>query len=133
MPKILIAEDDRNNIEILTDLLTDEGYSLAIATSREEVIKLALAEQPDLILMDVQMPDSSASDVLNREAGLEATRAIKENPAIRNIPVIALTAHNMLHQKERILGAGCDDLQAKPYDFAALLDTIETHLRKPSK
>ncbi|RFC46437.1 MAG: CheY chemotaxis protein or a CheY-like REC (receiver) domain [Verrucomicrobia bacterium] len=133
MPKILIAEDDRNNIEILTDLLTDEGYSLAIATSREEVIKLALAQQPDLILMDVQMPDSSASDVLNREAGLEATRAIKENPAIRNIPVIALTAHNMLHQKERILGAGCDDLQAKPYDFAALLDTIETHLRKPSK
>jgi CheY-like chemotaxis protein len=129
MPKILIAEDDRNNIEILSDLLADEGYALVVATTREDAIHLAQSEQPDLILMDVQMPDSKASDVLNREAGLEATSAIKGNDATRHIPVIALTAHNMLHQKERILGAGCDGLQAKPYDFAALLDTIESHIR----
>ncbi|MBU6302870.1 MAG: response regulator [Verrucomicrobia bacterium] len=132
MPRILIAEDDPNNIEILTDLLSDEGYALAIATTREEVLRLAASELPDLILMDVQMPDSTSSDELNREAGLEATRALKENEVTRRIPVIALTAHNMLHQKERILGAGCDDLQAKPYDFDALLATIGRHLRKPS-
>jgi CheY-like chemotaxis protein len=130
MAKILIAEDDRNNIEILTDLLADEGYQFVVATNREDAIKFAASEAPDLILMDVQMPDSGASDVLNREAGLEATRAIKDNGATRHIPVIALTAHNMLHQKERILSAGCDGLQAKPYDFTALLDTIESHLRK---
>jgi len=130
MSKILIAEDDQNNIEILTDLLADEGYELIIATTREDTIRLATSEAPDLILMDVQMPDSKSNDVLNREAGLEAARAIKANEATKHIPVIALTAHNMLHQKERILGAGCDGLQAKPYDFAALLDTIESHLRK---
>jgi CheY-like chemotaxis protein len=130
MSKILIAEDDQNNIEILTDLLADEGYELIIATTREDTIRLAKSEAPDLILMDVQMPDSKSNDVLNREAGLEAARAIKANDATKHIPVIALTAHNMLHQKERILGAGCDGLQAKPYDFAALLDTIESHLRK---
>jgi CheY-like chemotaxis protein len=130
MSKILIAEDDQNNIEILTDLLADEGYELIIATTREDTIRLATSEAPDLILMDVQMPDSKSNDVLNREAGLEAARAIKGNEATKHIPVIALTAHNMLHQKERILGAGCDGLQAKPYDFAALLDTIESHLRK---
>jgi CheY-like chemotaxis protein len=129
MAKILIAEDDRNNIEILTDLLADEGYQLVVATNREDAVHFAASEAPDLILMDVQMPDSSASDILNREAGLEAARAIKDNAATKHIPVIALTAHNMLHQKERILGAGCDGLQAKPYDFAALLDTIESHLR----
>ena len=130
MSKILIAEDDQNNIEILTDLLADEGYELIIATTREDTIRLATSEAPDLILMDVQMPDSKSNDVLNREAGLEAARAIKGNEATKHIPVIALTDHNMLHQKERILGAGCDGLQAKPYDFAALLDTIESHLRK---
>jgi two-component system cell cycle response regulator DivK len=130
MPKILIAEDDPNNIEILTDLLVDEGYTLLVATNRDDAIELARTEMPDLILMDVQMPDSKSSDGLNREAGLEATRAIKGSDSTRQIPVIALTAHNMLHQKERILGAGCDGLQAKPYDFAALLDTIESHLRK---
>jgi len=130
MSKILIAEDDQNNIEILTDLLSDEGYEVVVATNREDTIQFAAAEAPDLILMDVQMPDSKSSDALNREAGLEATRAIKANEATRHIPVIALTAHNMLHQKERILAAGCDDLQAKPYDFTALLDTIESHLHK---
>ena len=130
MSKILIAEDDQNNIEILTDLLADEGYELIIATTREDTIRLATSEAPDLILMDVQMPDSKSNDVLNREAGVEAARAIKGNEGTKHIPVIALTAHNMLHQKERILGAGCDGLQAKPYDFAALLDTIESHLRK---
>ncbi len=128
MAKILIAEDDVNNIDILTDLLADEGYEFVIGSNRQDVVRLASSETPDLILMDVQMPDSPESDGLNREAGLEATRAIKADAATRHIPVIALTAHNMLHQKERMMEAGCDDLQAKPYNFAELLGTIERHL-----
>jgi len=128
MPKILIVEDDRNNIDILTDLLGDEGFAFAVASNREDAVRMAASEAPDLILMDVQMPDGPGSEMLNREAGLEATREIKANDATRHIPVIALTAHNMLHQKERMIAAGCDDLQAKPYDFVALLDTISRHL-----
>ena len=128
MAKILIAEDDANNVEILTDLLSDEGYELAIANNRADAVAKSASESPDLILMDLQMPESKENDTLDNEAGLEATREIKANASTSGIPVIALTAHNMFHQRERIFSAGCDDLQAKPYDFAALLDTIEKHL-----
>ncbi len=128
MAKILIVEDDANNVEILNDLLADEGYHLAVASNRDDAIAMVASEKPDLILMDVQMPDSPGSDTLNREGGLDATRAIKASPESRNIPVIALTAHNMLHQRERILGAGCDELQPKPYNFIELLDAIERFL-----
>ena len=128
MAKILIVEDDANNVEILTDLFEDEDYEYAVAGNRADAITMAESENPDVILMDVQMPDEPGSDELNREAGLEATEAIKANGKTKSIPIIALTAHNMLHHKERILGAGCDDLQAKPYNFNALLDAIEGYL-----
>ncbi len=130
MAKILIVEDDANNVEILTDLLSDEGYDLAIARNRADAVAKAISEQPDLILMDLQLPDSPENDAMDNEAGLSATRAIKEHDATNKVPIVALTAHNMFHQRERIFSAGCDDLQAKPYDFAALLDTIEQHLEK---
>lgn len=128
MPKILIVEDDPNNIEILHDLLTDEGYELAIAMNREDAVTMAASERPDLILMDLQLPISANGEEVDNEAGLGATRSIKANPDTSAIPIIALTAHNMFQQQERIVDAGCDDLQAKPYDFDALLTTIESHL-----
>jgi len=128
MAKILIVEDDPNNIEILQVLLEDEGYDLVLAGNRDDGVSRAETEQPDLILMDLQMPDSPSSDSVNHEAGLDATRSLKANPKTKQIPIIALTAHNMLHQRERIIEAGCDTLQSKPYDFDALLDTIEGYL-----
>ncbi len=126
--KILIVEDDPNNIEILQALLEDEGYDLVLAGNRADGVSRAESEQPDLILMDLQMSDGPDSDSVNHEAGLDATRALKANPKTKHIPIIALTAHNMLHQRERIIEAGCDTLQSKPYDFDALLDTIEGYL-----
>ncbi len=128
MAKILIVEDDPNNIEILQDLLEDEGYDLLHAGNRDDGVALALAEQPDLILMDLQMPDSRDAESVNHEAGLDATRELKAHSKTKGIPIIALTAHNMLNQRERIFEAGCDELQSKPYDFDALLDTIERFL-----
>ncbi|MEM7012913.1 MAG: response regulator [Verrucomicrobiota bacterium] len=128
MSKILIVEDDPNNVEILQDLLSDEGYELVTAGNREDAIRSASAAQPDLILMDLQLPISASGDEVDNEAGLGATREIKANADTSNIPIIALTAHNMFHQRERIVEAGCDDLQSKPYDFDALLDTIEKFL-----
>jgi len=130
MSKILIVEDDPNNVEILQDLLTDEGYDLVIARNRADAVTKAKAEIPQLILMDLQMPDHAGADGVNTEAGLDATRAIKADPATQHIPIIALTAHNMMHQRERILKAGCDELQAKPYDFDALLTTIERRMKQ---
>lgn len=128
MPKILIVEDDPNNVEILQDLLSDEGYDLVTAGNREDAVKMAGAESPNLILMDLQLPISASGDEVDNEAGLGATREIKANADTSNIPIIALTAHNMFHQRERIMEAGCNDLQSKPYDFDALLDTIEKYL-----
>ncbi len=132
MATILIVEDDPNNIEILQDLLEDEGYDLLHAGNRDDGISLATAKNPNLILMDLQMPNAADSDSVNHEAGLDAARALKANPATKSIPIIALTAHNMLHQRERIFEAGCDDLQSKPYDFDALLSTIERYLNPQS-
>jgi len=124
MPTILIAEDDSNNVEILSELLEDEGYDFLVARDREETISLAKAHKPALILMDLQMPDSAEADNMNTQAGLEATREIKSHPDTATIPIIALTAHNMMQQHERVLAAGCDAMQTKPYDFTALLDCI---------
>lgn len=128
MARILIVEDDPNNVEILHDLLTDEGYELAVANNREDAVSMAASENPDLILMDLRLPISANGEEMDNEAGLDATRSIKFDEATRNTPIIALTAHNMFHQRERIFDAGCSDLQAKPYDFDALLETIEKHL-----
>lgn len=130
MATILIAEDDANNVEILSELLADEGYRVLVARNGADAISIASSEQPDLILMDLQMPDSPDADSVNTQAGLEATRKIKSDPNTRHIPIVALTAHNMMQQRERVLAAGCDAMQTKPYNFNALLDCIAGFLEK---
>ena len=129
MAKILIIEDDREIVELLDDLLTDEGYELRFAHNRVDAIATAIAEVPDLILCDVRIPDSEGEEVAG-PAGLEATRAIKTNPTTAHIPVIAATASVMIQDEERIREAGCDGLEKKPFDFMSLLDTIESHLEE---
>ena len=127
MAKLLIIEDDREIVELLDDLLSDEGYELCFAHNRVDAIATAIAEVPDLILADVRIPDSPGQDVLG-PAGLEATRAIKANPSTSHIPVIAATASVMIQDEQRIREAGCDGLEKKPFDFMSLLDTIESNL-----
>lgn len=130
MSTILIAEDDANNVEILTELLADEGYRVVVARNAADAIALALSEKPALILMDLQMPDFANAENVNTQAGLDATQKIKSDPAIRHIPIVALTAHNMMQQRERVMAAGCDAMQTKPYNFGALLDCISGFLEK---
>lgn len=129
MAKLLIIEDDQEIVELLDDLLSDEGYELLFAHNRVDAITMAFEEVPDLILCDMRIPDSEGEEVAG-PAGLEVTRTVKTNPKTRHIPVIAATASVMIQDEARIREAGCDGLEKKPFDFMSLLDTIESHLEK---
>jgi CheY-like chemotaxis protein len=117
--KILLVEDDEPNRDMLARRLTKQGYQVVVAVEGHEGMQLAQAQTPDLILMDLSLP------LLN---GWEATRRLKALPATRSIPVIALTAHAMVGDREKALDAGCDDYDIKPIEFSRLLDKIQTCL-----
>ncbi len=108
--KILIVEDNPMNLELATDLLEAAGYVVIQAGTAEEGIKLARDEFPDLILMDVGLPGMD---------GLEATGVLKQDPATKDIPVIAITAHAMKGDEEKALAAGCAGYITKPIDTRA--------------
>jgi two-component system cell cycle response regulator DivK len=111
MAKILIVEDNPANMTLAIFLLESAGYCVVNATNAEAGLALARDEQPDLILMDIQLPGMD---------GLEATRLLKLDDATRAIPVIALTALAMKGDEQRIRAAGCDGYIAKPLDTRAL-------------
>ena len=100
MPKILLVEDNEMNRDMLSRRLLRRGYEVVIAVDGQQGVEFALREQPQLILMDMSLP------VID---GWEATRRLKADPATRQIPVIALTAHAMAGDREQALAAGCDD------------------------
>jgi CheY-like chemotaxis protein len=118
--KILYVEDNDDNIYMLQRRLTRAGYAVLIARDGAQGVALAIAEQPDLILMDMGLP------VLD---GWEATRRIKAEPATSGIPVVALTANAMTGDREKALAAGCDDFDTKPVDMTRLLGKIQALLR----
>ncbi len=125
MAKILLVEDDEDNIALLSRLLQHHGHVLSVATDGETAVARAGEDRPELILMDLELPPGP-EDPPDPNAGLEATRRLKADPATAGIPVIALTAHTMAHHHERIAAAGCDDFQEKPiYPFENLLEKIE--------
>ncbi len=113
--KILYVEDNDDNVYMLKSRLTRAGFTVIIATNGVQGVAMATSEQPDLILMDVTLPDID---------GEEATRRIKADPATRHIPVVALTAHAMTGDKERTMAAGCDDFDTKPVDLPRLIGKI---------
>ncbi|MGH8067253.1 MAG: response regulator [Candidatus Entotheonellia bacterium] len=119
MKKILIVEDVEFNRDLVVQLLEDD-YEVLTATDGAEGIQLATREHPDLILMDLSLP------VID---GWEATRRIKANAALQNIPIIALSAHAMMGDQEKALQSGCDDYLSKPLDedllFAKLAGFLE--------
>jgi CheY-like chemotaxis protein len=113
--RILYVEDNEDNVYMLKNRLTRAGFTVLVATNGAQGIAMATSEQPDLILMDVTLPDID---------GEEATRRIKGDPATKHIPIVALTAHAMTGDRERTMAAGCDDFDTKPVDLPRLLGKI---------
>ncbi len=118
-PTILIAEDHEDSREALRTLLDAFGYRVETANNGREAVEAALAQQPDLILMDVMMPELD---------GFEATRRLREHAGFRQVPIVALTA--MEGARERVMAAGCDDYVAKPIDVRSFLGRVEGWLRE---
>lgn len=119
MPRILLVEDNELNRDMLSRRLAKQGFEICMAVDGEHGVALAGFLRPDVILMDMSLP------VMD---GWEATRRLKADPATRNIPVIALTAHAMGEDRQRALDAGCDDYDTKPIEFARLLAKIAAFL-----
>lgn len=120
MPRILIIEDNEENRDSLSRRLQRRGFEVLYADDGRIGVKTARAERPDLILMDMNMPEMD---------GWQATREIKASAELAATPVIALTAHAMVGDRERAIEAGCSDYHTKPIEFAKLLSQIETLLR----
>ncbi len=121
MAKILMVEDNEENRDSLTRRLERRGFTVVTAPDGRVGVEMAKSEMPDLILMDMNLPEVD---------GWEATRQIKATPQIAGVPVIALTAHAMSGDRQRALEAGCIDYHTKPIEFAKLLAQIEAILSK---
>jgi two-component system, cell cycle response regulator DivK len=117
--RILVVEDQADNRRIVRDLLTRSGYEIVEAVTGEEGVSLAEAQQPDLILMDIQLPMID---------GYEATRRIKANPALHHIPIIAVTSYALSGDDVKAYAAGCNDYVAKPFSPRALLAKVREYL-----
>ena len=116
MSKILMVEDNEMNRDMLSRRLERKEFEVVIAEDGQAGVNMAISESPDLILMDMNLP------IID---GWEAARQIKANPATKNIPIIALTAHAMAGDEQKTLDAGCDDYDSKPVNFKRLLEKIE--------
>jgi CheY-like chemotaxis protein len=119
MPKILLVEDNELNRDMLSRRLVRRGYEITMAVDGREALSRAVSDAPDLILMDLSLPEVD---------GWEATRRIKANAITQHIPVIALTAHAMSGDREKAMEAGCDDFDTKPVELPRLIGKIEALL-----
>jgi len=115
--RILYVEDNDDNVYMLKNRLMRAGFTVIVATDAAQGVAMTASEQPDVVLMDLTLPDMD---------GCEATRRIKANSATEHIPVIALTANAMASDRERAIAAGCDDFDTKPVELQRLLGKIRT-------
>ncbi len=122
MAKILIVEDNEMNRDMLSRRLERRGYTTVIAVDGAAGVEKARTDAPDIILMDMSLP------VID---GWEASTRIKADPATAKIPIIALTAHAMVSDRDKALKAGCNDYDTKPVDLPRLLSKIEALLNQP--
>ena len=120
MPRILLVEDNDLNRDMLSRRLERRGYEVVLAVDGQDGVTRAVADTPDIILMDMSLP------VMD---GWEATRRLRAEPKTKSIPIIALTAHAMSGDREKALEAGCDDYDTKPIEFARLLGKIDALLQ----
>ncbi len=119
--RLLLVEDNDLNRDMLSRRLRKKGFEVLIAVDGAEGVEKTLSDQPDLVIMDMSLP------ILD---GWEATRKIKSSLKAKTIPILGLSAHAMIQEKEEALNAGCDDYDTKPIDFPRLLEKIETLLNK---
>jgi len=120
MPKtVLVVEDNELNMKLFHDLLEGIGYRTVETRNGLEAIDLARKHRPDLILMDIQLPEVS---------GLEVTKWLKEDDELRSIPVIAVTAFAMKGDEERIRQGGCEAYMSKPISVGKFIETVKTYL-----
>lgn len=119
MPRILIVEDNEDNLDMISRRLERRGFQIVAARNGEEGVQCAHDQMPDIVLMDIDLPIMD---------GYEATRQIKASPATRHIPVVALTANAMVGDMEKTLAAGCDAYESKPVDFPHLMETLHRFL-----
>tara|TARA_B100000287_G_scaffold332791_1_gene317865 strand:+ start:2750 stop:3121 length:372 start_codon:yes stop_codon:yes gene_type:complete len=122
MTKILYVEDNPDNVYMLTRRLKKKGFELIIAGDGQEGIDKAIEESPDLILMDLSLPTMD---------GWTATAEIKKIEGIKDIPIIALSAHAMPEHRDRAIKAGCSDYDTKPVDIKRLLSKMEQYIELP--
>ena len=122
--RILVVEDNTMNMELAVDLLELQGYEVLCAQTGQEALEVSRHEQLDLILMDVQLPGMD---------GLAVTRKLKESPETRDIPVVALTAHAMKGDEERMLSHGCVGYIAKPIDTREFPKAVEKFINEIKK
>lgn len=116
---VLIVEDNELNSKLLSDVLQAEGYATVCVRTGEEALEAAGASPPDLVLMDIRLPGMS---------GLEATQALKSDPALKGIPVVAVTAYAMNGDEDEIRAVGCDGFIPKPYSIDTLLGMVGAFL-----
>ena len=120
MLKILLVEDNEMNRDMLSRRLLRHGYEVVMAVDGEQGVVMAASERPDLILMDMSLPEMD---------GWEATRRIRREEAMRGVPIIALTAHAMEGDREEARAAGCDDYDTKPIELPQLLAKMQSLLQ----
>lgn len=124
MARILIVEDSPTNMTLAVFILNSAGHATLQAETGRQGIATALRERPDLVLMDMQLPDMD---------GIEATRILKTTAETRDIPVVALTASAMKGDKERMLLAGCDAYIEKPFNYQEFLAEVDTLCKRRSE
>ena len=117
---VLIVEDNELNMKLFGDLLEAHGYATIKTGNGIEAIELARSNRPDLIIMDIQLPEVS---------GLDVTRWLKEDEELKSIPVIAVTAFAMKGDEERIRKGGCEAYLSKPISVAKFLETVRTYVQ----
>jgi two-component system, cell cycle response regulator DivK len=116
--QILVVEDNEKNMKLFRDVLSATGYGTLEAASGEDAVAIALAKQPALVLMDIQLPGID---------GIEALGRLRADERTASIPVLALTAQAMSGDRERFLQAGFDGYLSKPVDIADLIQTVKEH------
>lgn len=116
---VLIVEDNELNMKLFNDLLEAHGYATLQTRDGMEALRIARESRPDLILMDIQLPEIS---------GLEVTKWLKEDDQLRHIPVVAVTAFAMKGDEEKIRNGGCEDYIAKPISIETFMTTVNKHL-----
>ena len=123
--RVLLVEDDLSTIDVLEKALQHLGYEVRVATNGLEAVKMAVSELPDLVVMDIMLPELD---------GFAATRRLRENPSTRDVPILAATAKAMPGDKEKCLAAGCDGYIAKPFSHRELEVAIAGVLKgRPNK